>query len=139
MKTTVKWCDGMSFEAETQSGHKIKMDGAEKYGGKNKGARPMELLLSSLGGCSCFDVILILKKSKQNITDCKVKISATRANTTPAVFTKIHLDFFINGDALKEKRVQKAVSLSVEKYCSVVKMLQNSVTIDYRVNINYAK
>jgi putative redox protein len=125
----------MSFVAHTQSGHQIIMDGVPEFGGQNKGVRPMELVLSSIGGCSSFDIILILNKAKQKITNCQLKISASRADKTPAVFEKIQLDFYITGENLNPKRVEKAVSLSVEKYCSVIKMLEQTVVIDYAVHI----
>ncbi|RLA07395.1 MAG: peroxiredoxin [Gammaproteobacteria bacterium] len=135
MKQTVEHNKGMCFEATTQSGHKIIMDGSPEHGGQNKGVRPMELVLSAIGGCSSFDVILILKKSKQKITSCKVDISATRSDKVPAVFEKIQLDFYISGIDLSRLRVEKAVNLSVKKYCSVIKMLEQTVDIDYSLKI----
>jgi putative redox protein len=123
MKATVKWVDGAMFVGETGSGNSVIMDGPEDHGGRNMGPRPMEMLLLGVGGCSNFDVMSMLKKSRQQYTDCKVEISAERADAVPAVFTKIHLHFVVTGKALKEAQVKRAVSLSAEKYCSASIML----------------
>jgi putative redox protein len=100
------------------------MDGPEDHGGKNQGPRPMEMLLLGLGGCSSFDVMSILKKTRQDVTDCRAEISAERADAVPAVFTKIHLNFVVSGRKLKEAHVKRAVSLSAEQYCSASIMLE---------------
>lgn len=123
MEINVTWQGEAAFAAETESGHQVLMDGPPDKGGKNKGPRPMETLLTGLGGCSCFDVVYILQKSRQAVTDCQLKMTAERADEVPAVFTKIHLHFLISGDALKDSLVRNAVKLSAEKYCSASIML----------------
>ena len=135
MKTRVKWLDNMSFVGESGSGHSIVMDGPPEFGGRNLGVRPMEMLLLGLGGCASFDVVSMLKKSKQDLLDCEVEIAAERANEEPKVFTKIHLHFIIKGKDLSEKRVQRAIELSAEKYCSASIMLGKTadVTHDYEI------
>jgi len=124
MQATVKWVDGAMFVAESGSGHSVVMDGPEDHGGRNMGPRPMEMLLLGLGGCSNFDVMSILKKSRQNVTDCRVDIEAERADAVPSPFTKIHLKFVVTGVKLKENQVKKAVELSATKYCSASIMLE---------------
>ena len=133
MKTRVKWLDNMSFVGESASGHSVVMDGPPEFGGRNLGIRPMEMLLLGLGGCASFDVVSMLKKSKQDLIDCEVEIAAERASEEPKVFTKIHLHFIIKGNDLSEKRVQRAIVLSAEKYCSASIMLGKTadVTHDY--------
>jgi putative redox protein len=123
MKATIKWIDGMSFVGEAGSGHSVVMDGPESSGGRNIGFRPMEMLLIGTGGCSSYDVVSILKKSRQDIVDCVAELSATRADATPAVFETIHMHFKVSGRGLSEKQVERAVSLSAEKYCSASIML----------------
>jgi len=123
MKAVVKWTDGVQFVAESGSGHAIIVDGPPEKGGRNTGLRPMELLLMGLGSCSSFDVIGILQKSRQNVTDCHVEITSERADAVPAVFTKIHLHFVVSGRNVKEVQVKRAVELSAEKYCSASIML----------------
>lgn len=123
MKTTVKWLKNVSFGAKTETGHEIVMDGPAEFGGENAGPRPMEMLLVGLGGCSSFDVLTILQKSRQNPSDCVCEIEAERADAVPAVFTKIHLHFKISGSALRENIVKRAVDMSAEKYCSASIML----------------
>lgn len=118
MKATVKWTDGAMFVGESGSGHALVMDGAEDLGGRNLGPRPMEMLLIGTGGCSTYDVISMLKKSRQQVVDCRVEIEAERADAVPAVFTAIHLHFIVSGTGLKESHVRRAVELSAEKYCS---------------------
>ncbi|OED35583.1 peroxiredoxin [Chromatiales bacterium (ex Bugula neritina AB1)] len=135
MQVRVKWLDHMSFVGESGSGHSVVLDGSPEHGGRNLGVRPMENLLISLGGCSAFDVILILKKARQDILDCEVLIDAVRADAVPAVFSKINMRFLVTGNSLSSKRVERAVSLSVEKYCSVAKMLEESVQITHEVEI----
>jgi putative redox protein len=111
------------------------MDGPPEHGGRNIAARPMEMVLVGLGGCSAFDVVEILEKSRQKITDCQIQIDAERADDIPAVFTKIHMHFIFAGDELNEKHVKRAVELSVDKYCSVVKMLRPDVEVSYGYGI----
>lgn len=123
METMVRWGGNASFVAETGTGHTIIMDGPADHGGENKGPRPMEMLLVGLGGCSSFDVMSILKKSRQQVHDCVCEIQATRADAVPAVFTDIHLNFKVSGNNLKEAVVKRAVDLSAEKYCSASIML----------------
>jgi len=135
MKTRVKWLDNMSFVGESGSGHSIVMDGPPEFGGRNLGVRPMEMLLLGLGGCASFDVVSMLKKSKQDLVDCEVEITAKRADTEPKVFTKIHLHFTLSGNNLSDKRVARAIELSAEKYCSASIMLGKTaeVTHDYEI------
>jgi len=135
MKTRVKWLDNMSFVGESGSGHSIVMDGPPEFGGRNIGVRPMEMLLLGLGGCASFDVVSMLKKSKQDLIDCEVEITAERAETEPKVFTKIHLHFVISGNELSDKKVKRAIELSAEKYCSASIMLGKTadVTHDYEL------
>lgn len=135
MKARVKWLDNMTFVGESESGHSVVMDGPPEAGGRNLGIRPMEMILLGLGGCSSFDVVMILQKGRQNITDCHVDIIAERAETDPKVYTKIHVHFVVEGKNLNEKQVAKAVSLSADKYCSVSIMLAATVEIthDYEI------
>ena len=135
MKTTVKWLENVSFQGESESGHTIIMDGSPDHGGQNLGPRPMEMLLLGLGGCTSFDVVMILKKSRQAITDCKVEISAERAEEEPKVFTGIHVHFIVTGKNLKEKQVERAVSLSADKYCSASIMLAKTAEITHDFEI----
>ena len=118
MKAKIKWIKDAEFVAESGSGHSVLMDGPPEFGGKNSGVRPMEMILMGLGGCSAFDVVLILKKSRQDVTDCEVELHADRAIKDPKVFKKIHLHFIVTGKDLKEAMVKRAVDLSAEKYCS---------------------
>ncbi|ODC02539.1 osmotically inducible protein C [Terasakiispira papahanaumokuakeensis] len=136
MKARVQWTDGVRFLAESGSGHSIVVEGPESSGGRNTAARPMELLLMGLGACSSYDVVTILQKSRQTISDCHVEIEAERADAIPAVFTKIHLHFVVKGEQLKDKQVARAVSLSAEKYCSASIMLNAAgveITHDYEI------
>src|SRR5690606_16093451 len=136
MQTSVHWLENVAFKAKTQSGHTIIMDGSDEYGGENRGPRPMELLLTGLGGCASFDIVNNLKKARQDINDVRCELKAERADTIPAVFTKIHLHFVVTGKAIKEKQVAKAVELSAEKYCSASKMLSDGgveITHDYEI------
>jgi putative redox protein len=123
MKTRVKWVEGITFLGETESGHGVIMDGAPSVGGRNLGPRPMEMLLLGAGGCSSIDVIMILKKSRQAVSDCYVDIEAERADSDPKVFTKIHMHFVVTGKGIKPEAVEKAIKLSAEKYCSASIML----------------
>ena len=124
MKATIKWVDGVMFLGESGSGHTAVMDGAESQGGRNMGIRPMEMLLLGLGGCASFDVMSMLKKSRQPVTDCRAEVAAERVDAVPAVFSKIHLHFVVTGAGVKESQVKRAVELSAEKYCSASIMLE---------------
>ena len=123
MKASVKWVDGMMFLGETGSGHAVVMDGAPEAGGRNHGLRPMEMLLLGLGGCTSFDVVLILKRGREPVNGCQVEITAERADSDPKVFTKIHLDYRLSGKGLAPAKVERAIALSKEKYCSASIML----------------
>ncbi len=131
MQVRIKWLEERAFEAHTGSGHTITMDGPPDHGGQNLAARPMEMVLVGLGGCSAFDVVEILEKSRQKVTSCEINIEAERADEIPAVFSKIHMHFVIAGNDLNQKHVKRAVELSIDKYCSVVKMLRPNVEITY--------
>ncbi|CAC9529618.1 OsmC/Ohr family protein [Bathymodiolus heckerae thiotrophic gill symbiont] len=136
MKSTVRWIDGMMMVGESASGHAIVMDGPEDLGGKNLGIRPMEMLLLGMGGCTTVDVVSTLKKMREIVNDCRVEISADRADEHPKVFIKIHLHFIIKGENLNEKKVAKAVSLSADKYCSASIMLGKTATVTHNFTIN---
>ncbi len=136
MQARVKWVDHMSFVAESGSGHSIVLDGSPEHGGRDLGIRPMESVLIGLGACAAFDVVLMLKKSRQQVDNCEVLLEAERADAVPAVFTKIEMVFQVSGNDLSEKQVQRAVSLSAEKYCSVSRMLEDKVEISHRVEIS---
>jgi putative redox protein len=125
----------MTFSAETGSGHLINMDGAPEAGGKNLAPRPMELLLAGAGGCSAFDVVLILQKSRQAISACNVSLTAERASEDPKVFTKINLHFEVKGKDLDQAKVDRAVKLSHEKYCSATAMLAKTAELTYSVQV----
>lgn len=135
MDARVKWLDHMSFVGESGSGHSVVMDGSPEHGGRNLGVRPMEMILLGLGGCSAFDVVLMLRKARQAVVDCEVRLEAERSSDVPSVFTAIHLVYVISGNGLSEQQVNRAVSLSMEKYCSVTKMLESTVKIDYKIEI----
>ncbi|BFM12954.1 OsmC family protein [Simiduia litorea] len=136
MQATVKWVDGVMFLGESGSGHAVVMDGAPDHGGRNMGVRPMEMMLLGLGGCASFDVIGILKKSRQAVSDCRVELDAERADGVPSPFTKIHLKFIVSGKGLKLSQVQKAVELSATKYCSASIMLESAgVQLSHSVDI----
>jgi putative redox protein len=124
MQATVKWVDGAMFLGESGSGHSVVMDGPPDHGGRNMGVRPMEMLLIGMGGCASFDVMSILKKSRQDVIDCRAELSAERAEGVPSPFTKIHIQFIVTGNNLKEKQVAKAVELSATKYCSASIMME---------------
>jgi putative redox protein len=135
MKARVKWIDGALMLGESGSGHALVMDGPEEHGGRNLGVRPMEMLLLGMGGCSEFDVVHILKKSRQAVSFCEVELSAERAETEPKVFTRIHAHFRVGGEGLTEKMVERAVRLSAEKYCSASIMLgaMAEITHDFEI------
>ncbi|WP_428397256.1 OsmC family protein [Marinobacter salarius] len=126
MKATIDWTGDASFRATSGSGHSVQMDGPPDHGGKDLGPRPMEMMLMGLGGCSSFDVMSILQKSRQDVTACYAELEAERADAVPAVFTRIHLHFVVTGNNLKENLVKRAVSLSAEKYCSASIMLEKA-------------
>ncbi len=135
MHVHVGWSGKASFVGTTDAGHRVVMDGPPDAGGLDRGPRPMEMVLLGLGGCSAFDVVHILKKARQSISGCEVDIEAERAATDPKVFTRIHMRFLLQGERLSEKHVDRAVSLSAEKYCSVVRMLASTaeITHEWRV------
>ena len=138
MECTVRWVGptaGMSFLGESGSNHAVLMDGAPEAGGRNLGPRPMEMVLIGTGGCSAFDVVMILQKSRQHVTDCVVKLSATRAETDPKVFTNIHFHFVVSGHQLTEAAVERAVKLSHEKYCSASIMLAKTASMTHSLEI----
>jgi putative redox protein len=136
MKATVRWAGDACFVAESGSGHEVVMDGPPDHGGKNQGPRPMEMLLMGMGGCASFDVMSILRKSRQPVESCVAEIEAERADAVPAVFTRIHLHFIVTGQGLKEAHVKRAVGLSAEKYCSASIMLEKAgvaISHDYEI------
>ena len=135
MKARIKWAENAMFIGESGSGHAVVMDGPEEHGGRNLGIRPMEMMLLGLGGCTSFDVMHILQKARQEVVDCVAELDATRAEEDPKVFTKIHVHFIVTGKDLSEKRVQRAVELSAEKYCSASIMLSKTVDVthDYEI------
>ncbi len=117
-KTIVKWVDGMTFLGESPSGHSVVMDAGVESGGNDKGIRPMEMLLLGMGGCSSIDVMMILKKARQDVVDCWVELEGTRADEHPRYFNKIHARFFVKGNNIDPKHVERAIELSRDKYCS---------------------
>ena len=135
MECTVRWTGGLTFLAETGSNHVVAMDGAPENGGRNLAPRPMEVVLVGTGGCTASDVVVILKKSNQDVRGCDVKISAERAETDPKVFTRIHMHFVVRGRALKRNVVEHAIRLSHEKYCSASIMLGKTaeITKDFEI------
>src|SRR5512147_1812819 len=136
MDCKVRWSgDGMSFLAETGSNHLLTMDGAPEGGGRNLAPRPMEVLLAGAGGCTAYDVVVILKKNNQAVTACEVKLEAERAASDPKVFTKIHYRFTVRGRNLKRSLVEQAVRLSHEKYCSATAMLAKTADITMEIEI----
>ncbi|MES2553769.1 MAG: OsmC family protein [Pseudomonadota bacterium] len=135
MKARIKWVENVCFMGESETGHAVVLDGAPEAGGRNLGMRPMEMLLIGMGACTSFDVVTILKKSRQNISDCVAEISADRADEIPKVFTKIHVHFVVTGNGLNAGQVERAVKLSAEKYCSASIMLSKSVEITHDFEI----
>ena len=136
MECSVRWSgEGMTFLAETGSNHVVVMDGAPDGGGRNLAPRPMEMVLVGTGGCAAYDVVVILKKSGQDVTGCEVKVTSERAETDPKVFTKIHMHFIVRGRALKRNMVEHAIRLSHEKYCSASIMLGKTaqITKDFEI------
>ena len=135
MKVRVKWIEKVSFVAETESSHAIVMDGALEGGGRNLGPQPMETVLAGTGGCAAYDVVTILRKARQNITDCVVEVDAERALMDPKVFTRIHFHFIVSGQGVDPKHVERAVHLSAEKYCSASIMLGKTAKITHDFEI----
>ena len=131
MKARVKWVEGALMLGESGSGHVVVMDGPEEHGGRNLGVRPMEMLLLGMGGCTEFDVLHILKKSRQDVRFCEVDMEAERAATEPKVYTRIHVHFRVGGKGLTEKAVERAVKLSAEKYWSASIMLGETAEITH--------
>jgi putative redox protein len=135
MKARIKWVEGVSFLGETESGHAVLIDGAPESGGRNLGPRPMETVLIGMGSCTSFDVVHILRKARQEISDCVAEIDGERAQEDPKVFTKIHVHFVITGKNLKHEQVDRAIRLSAEKYCSASIMLGKTATISHDFEI----
>ena len=135
MKARVKWVENVCFIGESESNHSVILDGPEELGGRKLGMRPMEMLLIGMGGCTSFDVVTILKKSRHAISDCYADIEATRAEIVPKVFTKIHIHFVLKGKDLDKDQVERAIKLSAEKYCSASIMLSKSVEITHDFEI----
>ena len=136
MNATIKWVDNAMFLGVSGSGHSVVLDGPPDQGGGNQGIRPMEMLLLGMGGCTSLDVVSILKKSRQSIEGCTVDVTAERASEIPSVFTKIHMHFTVKGKELKQTRVQRAIELSVQKYCSASIMLERGgveISHDYEL------
>ncbi|MBY0340778.1 MAG: OsmC family protein [Rhodocyclaceae bacterium] len=131
MECVVRWGEGMSFIAETGSGHIVAMDGAPEGGGRNLAPRPMEMVLLGTGACTAYDVVLILKRGRQDITGCTAKLQAERAETDPKVFTRINFHFTVTGRKLKPEAVERAIKLSAEKYCSASIMLGKTAEITH--------
>ena len=135
MKARIKWVENVSFIAESGSGHAFVMDGAPEGGGRNLGPRPMEVVLMGTGGCTAYDIVHILRKSRAPVTDCVVEIDAERAEEDPKVFTKIHFHFIVTGNGLKAAQVERAVHLTAEKYCSASIMLGKTAAITHDFEI----
>ena len=135
MKARIKWIQDVMFLGESGSGHSVVMDGAPDAGGRNLGFRPMEMLLLGLGGCSAFDVMLILKRGREAVTDCVVDIDAERATTDPKVFTKIVMHYTVTGQGLDRKKVERAVQLSAEKYCSASAIMSKTAEITHTITL----
>ena len=136
MKTTIKWTGDAGFTAESESGHVVTMDGPPDHGGRNCGPRPMEMVLMGMGGCTAFDVVHILRKGRQEITDCVAHIDAERADQDPKVFTRIHVHFVVSGKNLNPAQVGRAIALSAEKYCSASIMLGKTAVITHDFEIS---
>ena len=135
MNISVNWVDGLLMVGKSDSGHTITMDGPPESGGENLGVRPMEMLLLGVAGCTMIDVVTTLKKMRQDLSHCETKINAERATDHPKVFTNIHIQFIVKGKDLDSKKVDKAITLSAEKYCSASIMLGETATIthDFKV------
>jgi putative redox protein len=135
MKARVTWVEGRTFLGESGSGHAVVMDGAPEHGGRNLGVRPMEMLLLGLGGCTAFDVVMILERAREPVTDCRVEVEAERAETDPKVFTRIRLRYIVSGRGLDRVKVERAVALSKEKYCSASIMLAKAAEITAEIEV----
>ena len=135
MKARIKWVQDVTFLGESGSGHSVVMDGAPEAGGRNLGFRPMEMLLLGLGGCSAFDVVMILKRGREKVTDCVVEVAADRAESDPKIFTQIRLRYIVSGKSLDLKKVERAVNLSAEKYCSASAILNKTAQITHIVEL----
>lgn len=131
MKARVQWLDGRAFVGESGSGHAVVMDGAPEAGGRNIGVRPMEMLLLGLGGCTAFDVVMILERMREKVTALDIELEAERASEDPKVFTKVKLIYKLKGYGLKESSVARAVNLSAEKYCSATLMIGKTAKIEH--------
>jgi putative redox protein len=131
MKARIKFVENVTFVAESGTGHAVVIDGAPDEGGRNLGARPMELLLMGLGSCSAFDVVLILRKGREQVTDCVVEVEAERATTYPKVFTRIHMHYRVTGHGLAPAKVERAIALSAEKYCSASAIMSKTATMTH--------
>ena len=135
MEVRVKWLENMVYVGESGSGHAVVMDGPPDLGGRNLGVRPMEMLLLGMGGCTAVDVIQILQRARQPVTDCEVSIAAERAETEPKVFTRIRVHFIVSGKGLSPKHVERAVTLSAQKYCSASIMLGKTAEINHSFEV----
>ncbi|OWJ66559.1 OsmC family protein [Inquilinus limosus] len=135
MKARITWVEGRTFVGESGSGHAVVMDGAPESGGRNLGVRPMEMLLLGLGGCTAFDVVMILERGREPVSDCRVEVEAERAETDPKVFTRIHLRYIVSGRGLDRAKVERAVALSKEKYCSASIMLGKVAEITAEIEV----
>ena len=135
MNISVNWVDGMLMVGKSHSGHSITMDGPPEIGGDNLGVRPMEMLLLGVAGCTMIDVVTTLKKMRQELTNCETRLSAERADEHPKVFTDIHIQFIVKGQDLDPKKVEKAITLSAEKYCSASIMLGKTASITHDFEI----
>lgn len=135
MKARIKWIENVAFVGETESGHAMVMDGSPEAGGRNLGPRPMETVLIGTGACSAFDVVTILKKGREQITDCVVELAAERAPTTPKVFTSIHFHYVVTGRSLDPAKVARAIKLSAETYCSATAMLAKTAAVTHDFEI----
>ena len=138
MKARVKWLDGRAFVGESGSGHAVVMDGAPDSGGRNVGVRPMEMLLLGLGGCTAFDVVMILEKSREKVTSCEVELEAERAAEDPKVFTHVRLIYKLKGKGLKPAAVERAINLSAEKYCSASIMFGKTAKLEHEWTVEEA-
>ena len=138
MKARLKWLDGRAFVGESGSGHAVVMDGAPDSGGRNVGVRPMEMLLLGLGGCTAFDVVMILEKSREKVTSCEVELEAERAAEDPKVFTHVKLIYKLKGKGLKPAAVERAINLSAEKYCSASIMFGKTAKLEHEWTVEEA-
>jgi len=131
MKAKITWLNGRTFVAESGSGHAVVLDGAPEHGGRNIGIRPMEMLLMGLGGCTAFDVVMILEKSREKVTGCEVSLEGERASEDPKIFTAVKIVYRLKGEDLKPAAVERAIKLSEEKYCSATKMFEKTAAITH--------